>query len=185
MLLNDKKMAKSKGNFIVLDDLIKQGFDPVAFRYLAISSHYRSKLNFSREALISAQNSLKKLESFFILNRSRGEILKQYKNKFLKALNNDLNTPEAMKIVWELVKSGEEPKNKRATLIDMDKVLGFGLEKLQPIVSNKEINSLLEQRTKARKDKDWKKADKLRLQIEKLGYEVIDTKEDSSVIPKV
>lgn len=187
MLLKDKKMSKSKGNFIVLDDLSIQSVYPLAFRYLAITSHYRSKLNFSKEALINANNSLEGLRSFFILNISRGKILKKYIDKFIKAINNDLNTPEAMKVVWELVKSKEKPKDKRATLLDMDKVLGLGLDKLKPIpiVNNKKLSSLLQQRDKARENKDWEKADNLRSQIEELGYEIVDGKRKSKLIPKV
>ncbi|MBU1083241.1 cysteine--tRNA ligase [Patescibacteria group bacterium] len=175
MIVGKDKMSKSKGNFLTLVDLEKQGFSPTVFRYLAVTSHYRSKLNFSRSAMIGAQNSLYKLQEMFLAKKQKGKILKNYKQKFLFAINDNLNLPSAMKIIWELEGSKSNLADKQATLLDFDKVLGFGFKNYKAPAIPTKIKKLAEERERARTNKDWKKSDKLRGEIEKLGYEVLDT----------
>lgn len=177
MLMGKGKMSKSKGNFITLDDLEKKGFVvPLAFRYLVITSHYRSKLNFSEEALNNAWRSLVKLQLLFFDKAKNGKVLKIYRDKFLKAINSDLNMPKAMVIVWDLVKSSKvKLADKQATLLDFDKVLGLNL--CHVVMVPVKVVSLAVERGEAKLKKNFKKADKLRDQIEKLGWLVEDTKE--------
>lgn len=176
MVVNRAKMAKSAGNFYTLSDLKKQGIEPMVYRYLAISSHYRQKLNFSKSALEGAQNSLNKLRTVFDSKTNGGRVCQIYKKKFLAALNDDLNMPKAIAVVWDLVKSTKKSlADKQATLLDFDKVLRLGLGEYKPSAIPAEVKKLVAEREKARKLKDWKKADQLRRQINKRGYNVKDT----------
>jgi len=175
MVVNRAKMAKSAGNFYTLDDLIKMGFEPMAFRYLAISSYYRQKLNFSKSALEGAQNSLNKLRAVFSEKTKGGRARQAYKKEFLAAVNDDLNMPKAMAVVWDLAKSKESLADKQATLLDFDKVLGLGLEDYGPAAIPAKVKALVKKREAARKAGDWQKADQLRSQIAKLGFSVEDT----------
>ncbi len=182
LLVSDTKMAKSQGNFITLPDLIIQGYDPLVFRYLVISSHYRNKLNFSKDAMDGAQNSLNKLRELFWQRARGGKVLENHRKAFMLALGDDLNMPEAMKEVWAVVKSDESLADKQATVLDFDRVLGFNLKNYRPPVIPKEIINLANQRDQARVTHGWKKADEIRQQIDDQGYEVSDTTSGVSVV---
>ncbi len=175
MVVNGAKMAKSADNFFTLSDLIQQGIEPMAFRYLAISSHYRQKLNFSKLALDGAGNSLNKLRAVFSEKKSDGKVDQTYKKKFLLALNDDLNMSKVLAVVWDLVKSKKSLADKQATLLDFDKVLGLGLKDYKPSAIPVEIKKLVAEREKARKAKDWKKADDIRKVSASKGYIIEDT----------
>jgi cysteinyl-tRNA synthetase len=179
--INNEKMAKSVGNTFTIKDLEEKGFEPMAYRYLILTAHYRSKLNFTWESLQSAQNALNNLRSEVRDLEKDGEILEGYKNKFLEALNNDLNTPQALAVMWELVKSDE--KDKGATILWMDQVLGLGLDQVigHPVEIPEEVWTLVNQREEARKSGDYQKSDQLRDQVKELGFEI----EDSSTGPKL
>lgn len=179
MLMHKAKMAKSKGNFLTLSDL---DIDPLAFRYLAVTSHYRQKLNFSKSALESAANSLNKLRSLFTVREKGGRVCQLRKQRFLSAVNNDLNLPKAMTVVWELVKSKKSLADKQATLLDFDKVLGLRLKNYKfPPVPTK-VKQLLKDRDQARRNREWKKADRLRKEIEKLGFVIEDASRGSRIM---
>lgn len=193
VLVNGQKMSKSLGNFYTLKDLEKMGFDLLAFRYLILTSHYRSKLNFSLESLKAAQNAYNSLKNELILLKKEikkinkvdkthktleKEILK-FKKKFLNAINNDLNTPKTISLLWEIIKSSNlNPKSKYQLILDFDKILGLDLDKIK-LVKFKiptKIKILVKQRAELRKQKKWKDADKIRKKIETLGFIVEDTK---------
>mgnify|MGYP003393632096 CR=1 FL=1 len=129
--VDSEKMSKSKNNFYTIRDVFEKGFSPLALRYLFLLSHYRTPVNFTWEALEAAQNAyekLKKTVSTWHVDTGKGEVDEAYKAKFREKLENDLNTPQALAIVWTLVKDKEvAPENKLATLLDFDKVLGLGL----------------------------------------------------------
>jgi cysteinyl-tRNA synthetase len=175
LLVNNAKMAKSQGNFLTLADLEKQNYEPLAFRYLVISSHYRNKLNFSKDAMDGAQNSLNKLREFFAKRAPWGKSLQNHRKAFMLALGDDLNMPEAIKEVWKVVKSDEDLADKQATILDFDRVLGLGLKSYRPPLIPREIIDLSRQREAARVAKDWIKSDELRQAIEAKGYQVLDT----------
>lgn len=123
-----EKMSKSLGNFITIREVMKKGVPPLALRYLFLLSHYRTPTNFSFEALEAAQNAYNKLKKFVTALPTGGSIDEGYKNKFKDKLENDLNTPQALAVVWGLVKDSKvSPENKLATILDFDKVLGLGL----------------------------------------------------------
>jgi len=182
MMVNGVKMAKSAGNFYTLSDLEKQGVEPMAFRYLAISGHYRQKLNFSKSALEGAANSLNKLRAVFVEKTTGGKVCQLREKRFLAALNDDLNMPRALAVVWELLKSKKSLADKQATLLEFDRILGFGLKDYKSSAIPAEIKKLAAEREKARQAKDWKKADKIRSVSAAKGYIIQDTKTGPRIV---
>jgi cysteinyl-tRNA synthetase len=175
VLTGKDKMSKSQGNFVTLNELEEEGWAPMVFRYLAISSHYRSKLNFSESALISAQNSLNKIYNLFAERKSGGRVCQKRTKSFLSALKDDLNMPKAFEVVWELIKTDKKSlADKQATLLEWDKVLGLGLKEYKLVIPVS-VKKLMAKRVDARKAKDWKLADKLRSEIQRQGFDILDT----------
>jgi cysteinyl-tRNA synthetase len=177
LLVDGKKMSKSLGNFYTLRDIEKKGFSPLAYRYLVLQNHYKTSLNFTLESLQAAQTALSRLQSSFLdLGTETGKISEKYKKEFTEALDNDLETPAGLALAWELIRDENiMPADKKATLLDFDKVLGFGLDKLKPAIIPDEISKLAEEREASRKSGDFKKSDELREQIKNLGFEIKDT----------
>jgi cysteinyl-tRNA synthetase len=178
LLVDGQKMSKSLGNFYTLRDLIDKGFSPVSFRYLMYSSHYRTKTNFTLEALEASKTALRRLQQVYldIINETDGMISQTYAEKLRIAMDNDLDSPKALSILWELAHDKELSNNdKKATLLDFDRVFGFGLSSLEKETIPEEVKILADEREKARLEKNWAKSDELRAGIEKLGYEVKDT----------
>ncbi|OGY44887.1 MAG: cysteine--tRNA ligase [Candidatus Buchananbacteria bacterium RIFCSPHIGHO2_02_FULL_38_8] len=178
LILDKGKMAKSAGTFITLQILIDEGFDPLAYRYLNLQTHYRQKLTFSFESLQSAQNALQNLWDI-VADYDKPRIgCAEYEEKFLKAINDDLNMPKALAVVWDLIKDSELPTSaKKQTLLKFDWVLGLGLKEAKKEKIPLEITKLANQRQEARKNKDWQKADQIRQEIENKGYEIKDEQE--------
>ena len=185
LIKDNERLGKSKGNIIILDDLIKKGFNPLSFRYLCLTAHYRSKLNFTWAGLKSSQKALENLYQKFRELRSERETKikesskrkKEYQEKFLKFINDDLNFPRALGLLWKLVKDAKvSSKDKENLLLSFDKVLGLGLEKIKKIQIPQEIKKLVSRRERYRLQKKWQKADMIRKKIEKMGYWVEDTK---------
>ena len=173
--IKEEKMSKSKGNFHTLSDITKD-YPPLAYRYLCLNSHYRSKMNFSEEALNGANNSLKKMKERVADLPEKSKVSKKYKKEFLAAINDDLNTPQALKVAWNMLKDNDlDSKIKKATIIDFDKVLGLNLTKKEAVPEK--VKELAEKRMTSRESKNYKKADKLRNEINELGYEVEDIKD--------
>jgi len=177
LLIDSGKMAKSEGNFLTLKDLLDKGFNPLAYRYLALTSHYRSKLNFTWESLTAAQNALNNLYSEISSYDTPGKVLPEFADKFTEAINNDLETFNAIAILWDLVKSENESADKLATLFKFDEVLGLKLREIWEAAKliPDTVNQLIEERKKAKADKDFNRADELRTAIESNGYTVEDT----------
>ncbi len=180
------KMAKSEGNFITLKTLIDKGYNPLAYRYFVLQAHYRSKLHFSWKALDAAQTALDKLYDRVAELKSSKTDKTPFEKKFQDAINDDLNTPQALAVVWDLLKSKTPEAVKKNTLIKFDQILGLGLSKItkKKVVIPENIKKLAEQREQARSSKDWPKADDLRIEIEKLGYTVEDTAQGPKLLPK-
>lgn len=184
VLMGEDKMAKSADNFITLDALKKRNISPLAYRYLLLQTHYRKQLTFSWEALAAAQNGLDHLYNAVRSWGKSGPSCAGYEQKFLEAINNDLDTPGAMAIMWELLKDPVYPGSaKKRTILKFDKVLGLGLAKLkkEKIIIPKEIQDLVSERDSARADKKWDKSDEIRKKIEAAGYAVEDTKEGTKI----
>ena len=177
LLVDGQKMSKSLGNFYILEDLIKMGIDPVAFRMWLYSSSYTTRVNFTKEAVRSTQTALIRLRDFIVsLGNIKGKINEEYKNKFIEAMDNNLESPKALSILWDLVKDKNvNNEDKLATILDFDRVFGFGLDKIEQEETPEEIIKMAEERKLARDNKDWIKSDELRNKIKDLGYEIKDT----------
>lgn len=204
-----KKMAKSEENFSTLKNaLIDKGYHPLAYRFAALSVHYRKPMEWSEEAIDNAQSGLNHLNAQLRqLNAKKDQfkINNDYKKRFITSINDDLNTPQALAIVQEMLKSGLSDEVKLGTVLDFDKVLGLNLKKqaLQSsdvdskvVISEKiynlyldvdapkNIRDLANKRLKAKVDKNWEESDKLREGIEKLGWVVEDIKKGMRVYKK-
>ena len=189
LLINGGKMSKSLGNAYLVQDIIDKGYDPLAFKMMCFTSHYRNKLNFTWEALESSQNSLNKLREGYKRHLEGNEkieisTIEEYKTKFLEAINDDLNMPVAMSVIWDVVKNPNKSKQLADLLLEFDKVLGVDInraEEKQEITLPDDIAKLLEERKKAREEKDWALSDELRDVLKGKGYLVKDTKEGMQV----
>ncbi len=184
LLVDGGKMSKSLGNIYTLKDLQEKGIEPLAYKMFCFSAHYRNKLNFTFEGVKSYQKALERLRSGYekhLLGNKKVDDLKlqEYEERFHKAINDDLNMPLAMSIVWEVIR--EENKSiEYAKLIEkFDEVLGLDIKNYKnyqkEIEIPDEVNELIEKRNIARKEKNWAESDKLRDEIKKMGYNVKDT----------
>jgi cysteinyl-tRNA synthetase len=180
------KMSKSLGNFYTLDDLIKKGIDPIAFRMWLYTSNYSTRTNFTLEAVIGAGVALVRLkEAFLAMGDIVGEVNLDYKKRFIKYLDDNLDSPRALTLVWELLKdSSISNEDKKATLLNFDNVFGFGLDKIKAEIIPDEIKKLVKDRELARQEKNWAKSDELRDKINSLGYEIKDTEGGYKVYKK-
>jgi len=188
LLVNGEKMSKSAGNFYTLRNLLDKGHDSMAIRYLLLASHYRQKLNLTDDALKAAKQAVDRLMDFVANSREGkdskdiGKLAKKSNQAFGKAMDDDLNMPEALSAVFEFVrqanKAGAGRKAMKA-ILDFDRVLGLKLgdagEWKAPKQAKPEIKKLILEREQFRKDKDWKHADDIRNKLAKKGIVVEDT----------
>jgi cysteinyl-tRNA synthetase len=175
--MGEEKMAKSAGGFIRVSTLMEKGYDPLVYRYFSFSAIYRAKLNFTWESMDGAAVALNRLRTTMYEWGEPGVVDESILEKFTDAINDDLNLPRALAVVWELIRSDLPASTRKATLLKMDEVLGLDLATWQPREEEipAEINELVEARTLARKEKRWADADAIRSQVAELGYEIEDT----------
>ena len=193
LVFNEEKMSKSLGNGILVTDLIKKDFDPLAFRYLILTSHYRQGLNFTWEALSSAQVAYKKLINLvkeWKLKKPRENInqidlqkIDGFKFEFQQKLADDLNVSEAIAVVWKMAKSNISPHDKLELIFDFDQVLGLRLAEVKAklIKIPDKVKKLVEEREGFREQNDWQKADEIRKEIESLDWKIEDTSDGTTV----
>jgi cysteinyl-tRNA synthetase len=174
-----KKMAKSEDNFLTLENvIIKSGLNPLAYRYASFLTHYGKPMEYNEEGIQAAQNGLDNLINQVIgLGNKKGKVSKEFKIKFTEVINDDLNMPQAIAVVQELLRSDLNDADKLATILDFDQVLGLGLDKVkkEKVEIPKEVQDLVKEREEARKNKDWGKSDELRDKISELGFVLEDT----------
>ena len=177
LMVDAGKMSKSLGNFYTLSEVVNRGFSPLDLRYLYMTAHYRTPLNFTWEALSSAQNSLSKIYEIIgsYEQDPKAEVSDKYIKKFRERLEDDLNTPEALAIVWELLKSTISEASKLNTVLKMDEFLGLKLQEHIGYEIPTNVSDLAKMRREYRKNGIWDKADVIRRQILGLGYVVEDT----------
>ncbi len=180
------KMAKSEGNFITLSSVEEHGIAPMAYRYFLLGARYSTPMNFTWEALEAAQNAYEKLNSAVCALPEGGKAREDLWNQALGFVSDDLDTPRALALVWEIVKDGTiAPADKKATILKIDELLGLAKEdenaKAADAVLPIGVIMLQKQRETARANKDWKTSDELRDEIAKLGYEVKDTSEGQKI----
>lgn len=190
LLVNNQKMSKSEGNNITLDDIIKKGYSAVDLRFFFLQAHYRSKQNFTFDALTASQTGLhrirKKIKSLFDISEPT-EISTEYVTTFYDAILDDFNTSAALSVLHECLNSTDtKPGVILASIFEMDKILGLKLDQaqLERIPVPAEIQSLLDERKIARDYGDFTKSDQLRAEINQLGYIVEDTQHGQSIIKK-
>jgi cysteinyl-tRNA synthetase len=208
LLVEGKKMAKSLGNIYTLDDLIKKGFNPLAFRYLCLGTHYRSKLNFTFEAIKSAQNALENFyekvrelksktepgeagrggrggEASATIKNQKSKLkseARNYQKEFLRLINDDLDIPKALALMWNLISGNKiDDRQKYLLLLDFDRVFGLKLKEIKKLRIPKKIKELVKIREEYRKRGDFKRADEIREKIKEMGYWVEDTKEGPKI----
>lgn len=202
LLVNGEKMSKSKGNFYTLKDLEKIVTNPLAYRYLCLTAHFQTQMNFTEQSLKDSENALNNLFNFVSsVDSEEGKVLDDYIEKFKAALEDNLDTPRAIAIVWEMVKNRDvSDADKKVTLLKFDRVLGFNLGKLTTtktvsmqitlgnavIVNIKnstgevlpaETINLIKERETARVNKDFATSDKKRDELKSKDYEIKDTKD--------
>lgn len=182
LLTNDERMGKSKGNFLTLQLLKDKNYDPLAYRYFCFSAHYRSKLNFSFEALDGAQTTLQNLRHLIQTWDKPTEIDTVTMERFTAAVNNDLDMPKALAVLWTMVRSEMPSAIKHATLLEMDLILGLQLNQAAAEIPP-EIMELVIARESVRQAKQWAESDRLRDEIKRQGYTVEDSKDGPRVFP--
>lgn len=195
--VDGEKMSKSLGNFYTIDDILQRGFMPQALRLLFLSTHYRSELNFTWDSLAGMQRSWTRLTELvcqvqrmrateYLSDEDKQEqerSMETWRTQFFVAMEQDLSTPEAMSVFWQVAKSSLAATHKYRLLLEFDQVLGLGLARIEAdavtqipeLVVSDEAQRLIDERRQARQDKDWQKADHLRDQLLQLGLVVTDT----------
>jgi len=184
LLIDGGKMSKSLGNVYTVKDIQDKGINPLAYRYLVLTAHYRSKLNFTWESLTAASNALTRLYSLVREWETPAIGCKEYEEEFHRAINNDLDTSSAIATMWEMINDTSKPTSEKAqTLMKFDSVLGLNLSDYigRPIEIPDEVKSLIDQRMTARKLKNWEETDKLRDEIKEKGFIVEDTSEGQKI----
>lgn len=184
------KMAKSLGNAYTIKNLEEHGYSPLDLRYLVLGAHYKSSINFTFEALTNARNSRLKLLRDLSDLPEGGSLDEEFKGKFEHYVNDDLNTPRALALVFEVLKSEISPADKRATIINFDRVLGLNLEREIDTLKNTsadipiKVSNLVAERELARKNKQYDRSDMLRNEILSMGYVVEDSEQGPRVTKK-
>ena len=193
LLINGGKMSKSLGNVYLVKDIKEKGYEPLAYRLFSYSCNYRNKLNFTWEGIESAQKSLERLRGSYRvhlngtdnLDEKDREKLANIEKNFHKAINDDLNMPLAMSYVWEAARFEKKSPEVAKMLAKFDTILGIDIDKQEEQKEiPQEISELLEQRKKARENKDWAKSDEIRDLISEKGYIVKDTKNGQEISKK-
>lgn len=174
--VDGEKMSKSKHNFYTLSDIEGHNIDPLSMRLLAMQTSYRKPLNFTWDALLNADIQLKKLQGIASRKSSDGKIIEKYKDQFIEALSDDINTAKALATLWSMLSDESYTKEDHyATLLDFDTVLGLDLVNVPAFSISSEAQALLEKMRLARAEKDYTTSDAVRKDLESLGYTVEQT----------
>jgi len=186
--LNDKngKMSKSKGEFLTVQTLIDHGYNPLSYRYFVLSSHYQKPLEFSYENLDGAENAYLKLKNRVLKLASVGSLeedkFNKYKNKFMEAMDDNLNTSLALTVIFDVLKSDANDYTKRELINSFDQVLSLDLlkEETKKEVDEEYINKKIMERKEAKTNKDFVLADSIRDELLKEGIKLVDTREGTT-----
>ena len=189
--VNGGKMSKSLNNLYTLKDLEEKGYEPLVYRMFNFSSNYRAQINFTFEAMDAAKVALNRLRDGYLKHKEgtedvSDEEITSYEEKFLEAINDDLNMPVAMSIVWDVIKNPKESKKLQNLLLKFDEVLGLDLKNYekQENVLPEDVQELVNNRNIARQNKDWTESDRIRDILISMGYTVKDSKEGTIVEEK-
>lgn len=184
--IGSDKMAKSEGNFIRLQTLKDKNINPLSYRYLLLTAKYSSPMEFSWEALSGAETALKRLKNFVQNEKENTESengkITYYKKTFLEYVNDDIDTPKALSLLWEIIKDDKlSYSDKKDLILDFDHVFGLKLSEKEVIEIPEEVLKLIKERDNARFEKNWQLSDELREKIESMGFEVMDTTNGTKV----
>jgi cysteinyl-tRNA synthetase len=190
--VDGQKMSKSLGNVYTYKDLEERGIHPLALRLLFLQTHYRQEMNFTWESARAAQEAFTRLSNIVLDLKEQTAVtepedesrLDTMRTRFRAALSEDLQTPQAVAILWEVARSSLSPQNKLFLLMEFDSALGLGFSTLRRVAIPEEIQQLARQRDMARAAKDWSSSDSIRGEIESRGYAVEDTSEGTRIVPK-
>ena len=182
------KMSKSLNNLYTIKDLEEKGYEPLVYRMFNFTSNYRAQINFTFEAMDAAKVALNRLREGYLKHAEGQEdvedsIIKEYEERFLEAINDDLNMPVAMSVVWDVIKNPKKSKKLQNLLLKFDEVLGLDLKNYQKQenVLPEEIENLVQERNEARKNKNWAESDRIRDLLTEKGYIDKDIKEGTIV----
>jgi cysteinyl-tRNA synthetase len=197
LLVDNGKMSKSLGNTYTISDLKKNGINPLAYRYMCLNANYRSKLNFTWDGIKAAQVSLDRLMEGVLAHKKAdvnakvdASVIDGFKKEFDEALNDDLNIPKALGVVWNVARYSVKSVELYDLLLKMDEILGLDFAKAadKPVETSAEldpeIQALVDQRQQARKEKNWKLADEIRNKLNEMGYQIEDTPAGAKVVKK-
>lgn len=177
LLVNGEKMSKSLGNIYTLPDIEKRGFSPLSLRYLFLTAHYRSKLNFTWESLKAAQNALDNLKGE-VASWDKPKIgCAEFEKNFKKEICDDLDTPKAVATMWEMIKSDYPTSAKHQSILVMDEVIGLGLDRIKKLELPAGAEELIDRREQLRLEGKFEESDKLRKELLGMGVEVEDTEQ--------
>ena len=188
LTVNGGKMSKSLNNLYTLEDLKEKGYEPLTYRMFNFTSNYRNKINFTWEAMDAAKTALNRLREGY-LKHAEGTAtidekeLEELENRFHEAINDDLNMPVAMSVVWDIIKNPNKSKDFQKLLLKFDEVLGLDLKNYQKVENDipEEDKKLVEERNEARKNKNWVESDRIRDILMSKGYTVKDGKEGTII----
>lgn len=198
LLVNNGKMSKSLGNTYTISDLIEKGYSPLAYRYFCLNGNYRNKLNFTWEALDAAQVSLNRLYEALAKHKAAagGKLpagtVAAWRQEFTEAVSDDLNVPLGVGILWKALRHPEKSREVYEFALFTDQILGLSMEanagtagqeeEAQATEISPEIRALVEQRTEAKKNRDFRTADEIRDRLKAMGVTLIDTKEGVRIV---
>ncbi len=187
VLIDSAKMAKSAGNFITLEELIEKGFFPLSYRYWLLTAHYKTLVNFTWETLAASEQAMKKIVRTLSTINDDGNVNSAYIDKFDEAMSDDLNTPKAIALIWDILKDDALiAADKKTTILEIDKVLGLnilGQISEETVQAPEEVQDLAKQRKTARDQGNWTESDNLRQKITDLGWKISDTPEGFTLSP--
>lgn len=186
--INGGKMSKSLNNLYTLEDLKEKGYEPLVYRMFNFTSNYRNQINFTFEAMDSAKTSLNRLREGYLKHKEgteeiSKEEIEEYEKRFLEAINDDLNMPVAMSVIWDIIKNSKKSKTLANLILKFDEVLGLDLKNYQKPEDDipEEVKKLVEERNEARKNKNWSESDRIRDILINKGYNVKDSKEGTII----
>lgn len=184
---NGTKMSKSLGNIFTVQELVKKGIDPLAYRYLFLTTHYRKGMEFSLENLEIVAETYKKLRKIVSGWPGKGKIVDNYQETYKELISNDLAMPEVIALVWKLIKDKNvKSGDKKATVLDWDKILSLSLDKkYAESVFPEKVIRLSEERSQAKLAKNWTEADRLRVLVKKEGYVIEDGENNGYQLKKI
>jgi cysteinyl-tRNA synthetase len=191
LIMNEEKMSKSKGDFLTLSKLEEMGYSPMVYRYFCLGAHYKQPLTFSDEAIETAKSAYNRLINIIINikknlddSKPNSEYIEKTIQEFKEKINNDLNMPEALAVMWQMLRSNIiGNKEKYGLVLDFDRIFGLQLDKAEQILEEeaqqkvdvKLVEQLIKEREEARRCKDWVKSDEIRDRLSEMGVEIRDS----------